>query len=281
MPGENPESGPVGVHEIKQVWVAVIIAQQGLSKPPKRASLSFRTADFCLHRFGQHSMGSVPTRLSELVLEVLLSLSRDISPSPLLLKGGYEPAGCGRHLSVEVFSASATYLWRPMGRRAPNAVALGSLAILPSGLTVIACREPGSADSLAASPNFGGGISMSSAVELGAVIFSAALARTSKSAAIARYLSFVASRSAVSAIPRNRAASSRRNREIIVDPFRAWEAPKGSQEAGSERSGTNGEGRNMCMPSFEHKPRYIDTDDLGEHLAVGCRLCWDCSLAIS
>jgi hypothetical protein len=68
--------------------------QEGVCKLPERRRLSFQTVDFRLHCFGQHGMGSVPTKLSELVFEMLLSLSRNISPLLFLLKGRYEPAGC-------------------------------------------------------------------------------------------------------------------------------------------------------------------------------------------
>ena len=59
---------------------------------------------------------------------------------------------------------------------------------------------------------------------------SAALARASKSVAILRNLAFEASRSAVSAIPRKRAASSRRNFGVITKFFHVRGAsPRGSR----------------------------------------------------
>lgn len=57
--------------------------QQGLPKPLKRRSLSFETVNLGLDSRRQHGVGSVPTKLSKLVFEMLLGLRGNI-PDPVL-----------------------------------------------------------------------------------------------------------------------------------------------------------------------------------------------------
>src|ERR1019366_763109 len=61
-----------------------------------------------------------------------------------------------------------------------------------------------------------------------------------------RSLTLVASRSVVSAMPRKRAASSRRNRAFIVHPFRIVGIPKGGQRGCAEFADNDG-GSMECM----------------------------------
>jgi hypothetical protein len=82
---------------------------------------------------------------------------------------------------------------------------------------------------------------------------SAALARVSKSVAIVRYRRFEASRSAVSAISRKRAASARRNLGVIVNSFEFAGDPHVAAEASVETGDANWDGWHVWMLAVENK----------------------------
>jgi hypothetical protein len=92
-------------------------AQQGLSKPPERRRLPFQTIDLSLDGRRQDRVGSLLTEPSELMLEMLFGLGRDISDFLLGLESGDELPGCGhRQIIEEMFGSSITKLpspWHP------------------------------------------------------------------------------------------------------------------------------------------------------------------------
>jgi hypothetical protein len=85
----------------------------------------------------------------------------------------------------------------------------------------------------------------------GVINSSAAVARDSKSIAIASSLVLEASRSAVPAIPRKRAASSRRNLGVIINSFRARKTQFHREVRLAVTLGSFRDVRALCV---EHKP---------------------------
>jgi hypothetical protein len=68
--------------------------QQGLSKLTERRSLYFETVNLSLDSPHQHRFGSVSTKFSEFVFEMLLGLRGDIPDLLLALEVGDELSGC-------------------------------------------------------------------------------------------------------------------------------------------------------------------------------------------
>ena len=116
------------------------------------------------------------------------------------------------------------YQHRPRRRSAPQPAPAQTIQRYPTSFGSLASFLPG--------------LALVVASVSGAAAASAVLARASKSTAIARNLCFEASRSVVSAMPRKRAASSRRNLGVISSPFGfggrpSWQpkAPAGSRKS--------------------------------------------------
>jgi hypothetical protein len=76
-------------------------AEQGSTELAQYRSLSVQAINFHPDRRRQRRVWRIPAKFAEFMLEMLLSLRRDIPMSPLPLEFGDELSGCGHSLTIE------------------------------------------------------------------------------------------------------------------------------------------------------------------------------------